>query len=348
MRALSLAAAALVLVAACSPASTPRPTAAPTQAAAAGANPTASATLTPVTIATTAVTGAFGGLWTAAEAGYFRDEGVDVQFVSVTDTARAIPTLISNEAQFGTIDGQVLVQADVSGANVKTVAAITNRLVFSVMALPDIAGPTDLKGKTMGISGAGSSTDTAARQALRIWGLQPGTDVALVPMNGVPNILTGLQAQQIQAGVVSPPTNTRARQAGMKELLNLATDGPEWPAVTLSTTQSFIDKDPKTVLAVVRGFSRGLHRFVTDEAFATQVLSKYLQLQDQAVLNDTWEQFKGQFSGVPYPTNKGFSSVIDAVAESQPAARETKPENYVDSSFVKQLDDTGFYKQLGV
>jgi NitT/TauT family transport system substrate-binding protein len=254
--------------------------------------------------------------------------------------------LFSGEAQFCTLDGQPVIEADMKGADLRSIASITNRLVFSVMVDQSIKSAADLKGKRVGITTAGSSTDTAARQALSIMKIDP-SDVALVPLANAPNILTGMTAKQVDAGVLSPPTNTRARNAGFSELLNLAKDGPDYPSVTLGSTQKFLSANPQVGLAFVRAYSRGIHRFKTDQAFGTQVIGKYLQLNDQAVLDDTWQQFSPLFADVPYVNPQGVQNAIETVAQSTtPEAAGATPDRFIDSSFVRQLDEGGFYKQL--
>ena len=328
---------------ACSPAATPSPTpqAGAAQPAAAGKPQSTS-----ITAVTTAQTGAYGPFWTAVEAGYFADEGLDLHLTTVDSTSRGIAVLLSGEAQFCTLDGQTVIEADLKGADLRSIAAITNRLVFSVMVDPSITSPAALKGKRVGITTPGSSTDTAARQALGIFKIDP-SDVALVPLSNAPNILTGLTAKQVDAGVLSPPTNTRARNAGFQELLSLAKDGPDYPSVTLGSTQKYLSSNPEVALAFVRAYSRGIHRFKTDEAFGTQALGKYLQLNDQAVLDDTWKQFSPLFADVPYVNPQGVQNAIDTVAQTTtPEAASSTPDRFVDSSFVRQLDEGGFYKQL--
>jgi NitT/TauT family transport system substrate-binding protein len=242
-RCLSVAVALAVSLgaAACAPAA---PAPAPTQAAQA-APPVVS-----VKWIWTAVSGVSGGTWTAIDAGYFKEEGLNVEPIHIASSSRAVPALIANEAQFSNLDGNLMVQASLQGADVVGLLAQTNRLVFSVMADPSIATGSDMKGKRRGITRAGSSTHTAALQALMTWKLEPDRDVALIQLNEVPAILAGLQAKQIDAGVVSPPTNTQAKAAGFKELVNLATDGPEYPSVTIGSTRAYATDHQSEVLAL--------------------------------------------------------------------------------------------------
>ena len=298
----------------------------------------------PVKVNWTAVTGANSGLWTAYEAGYFKDENLAVDLIHIPSSKRTVEALITGDVQFGNVDTRNLVEAVVSGADVRAVQGITNRLVFSVMASSKIQSPQDLKGKKLGITGVGSSTHTAALQALRIWGLEPGKDVNLVSLTEVPNILAAMQTGQIDAGILSPPTNTRAKQASFKELINLATDGPAYPSVTVGAKASYISANPEVVRKFVRAYAKGVHRFKTDKAYGINAIKGYLKVDDQSVLEDTWQQFNSQLAVPPYVL--GFDLVIADVAATNDKAKGAKPEQFLDMTFVKELDNSGFFKRL--
>lgn len=294
----------------------------------------------------TAVSGVSAGAWTAIDAGYFKDEGLEVEPIHIASSSRAVPALIANEAQFSNLDGNLLVQASLQGADVVGLLAVTNRLVFSVMADPGVASGPDLKGKRLGITRTGSSTHTAALQALALWKLNPASDVALIQLSEVPSILAGLLAKQVDAGVVSPPTNTQAKAAGFKELLNLATDGPEYASVTIASTRAYATDHQSEVLAFARGYARGLQRFKTDKAYGVQVLAHYFELEDQAVLGDTWTEFARYLENVPYITVPGMQRIIEEVSVADPKANGTKPDHFLNQQAVSQLDQQGYYKQL--
>lgn len=339
MKRLTAAIALCLLVAACGGAG-----AGPTATAAVASASASAAPHVSLKINWTAVSGTSGALWVAYEAGYFKDENLDVELVNVPSSSRAVAALLANDAQFSHLDGQVTLDARLAGADLKLMFGVNNRLVFSVMTKPDIKTPDSLKGKKIGITSYGASTHTAALLALRQWNLNPDKDVTFVTLTEVPSILSALEANQIDAGVMSPPTNTRAKAAGFNELMNLAKDGPEWPSVALGATAAYLGANPTVGERVVRAYARGIQRFKSDKAYAISILKKYLKVDDQAILEDTWTQYSGYFPEVPYVL--GMQNTIDTYGQSKPAVKGVKPGDVVENSYVKALDDAGFFKKL--
>src|SRR2546430_13871743 len=93
----------------------------------------------------------------------------------------------------------------------------------------------------------------------------------------VPNIFTALAAGQIDAGVVSPPTNSRTRKAGFAELMNLAKDGPEYVSVAVGTSRSYIQANEDIVRRVVRSYAEGVQIFKTNKPAALRMIQKQLK-----------------------------------------------------------------------
>src|SRR5918995_5639165 len=220
----------------------------------------------PVRINWTAVTGAQSGMFMAQQEGLFKKHGVDVELIHIPSSSRGIQAILAGEIAFSFMDGVNAAQANLKGANLALVAGATNRQVFSLMAKPEFKRIADLKGKKIGITRVGSSTHTSALFALASAGLRTN-DYQLLPLLEVPNIYTALAAGQIDAGVMSPPTNARAkRSGGFIELMNVAKEGPEFVSVAVGTSRSYIKANEDFVRRVVRAYAEGVQIFKTNKA----------------------------------------------------------------------------------
>ena len=300
----------------------------------------------PVRINWTAVTGAQSGMFMAQQEGIFKKNGLDVELLHISSSSRGIQAILAGELAFSYMDGVNEVQADLKGANIALVAGATNRQVFSLMAKPEIKRITDLRGKKIGITRVGSSTHTSALFALNSAGLKQN-DYQILPLVEVPNILTALIAGQVDAGVVSPPTNSRARKAGLNELMNLAKDGPEFVSVAIGTSRSYIKANEDTVRRVVRSYAEGVQLFKTNKAAAQRMMQKYLRVKEQDILDDAYNQFREYLEYPPFVTRKAMENVIADVAAGDAAAKNAKPDDFMDMRFIAELDKQGFFKGTG-
>lgn len=293
----------------------------------------------------TAVTGAQSGMFMAQQEGLFKKNGLDVELIHIPSSSRGIQAILAGEIGFSFMDGANEVQANLKGANLALVAGATNRQVFSLMAKPEIKSVSDLKGKKIGITRIGSSTHTSALYALGQAGLRP-SDYQILPLVEVPNIFTALSAGQVDAGIVSPPTNSRARKAGFTVLVDLAKDGPEYVSVAVGTSRSYISANEDIVRRVIRSYAEGVYVFKTNKTAALKMIQGQLKVKESDIQEDTYNQFRQYLEYPPYVSRKGMEAILAELGEKDPVARNAKPDEFIDMRFVAELEKEGFFRKL--
>jgi NitT/TauT family transport system substrate-binding protein len=282
-------------------------------------------------------------MFMAQQEGLFKKNGLDVELLHIASSSRGIQAILAGEIAFSYMDGVNQAQANLKGANLAFVVGATNRQVFSLMAKPEFKRVADLKGKKIGITRVGSSTHTSALFALNAGGLKQN-DYQILPLLEVPNILAALMAGQIDAGVVSPPTNSRARKAGFNELMNLAKEGPEYVSVGVGASRAYIKANEDTVRRVVRSYAEGVQIFKNNKGAALKMMQKYLRVKEPDILEDAYGQFREYLEYPPYVSRKSMENVLADVAATDPAAKNAKPEDFMDMRFVAELEKQGFFK----
>jgi NitT/TauT family transport system substrate-binding protein len=292
-----------------------------------------------------AISGVMSAIWVAQEEGLFKKHGLDVELIHIASTSRAIQSMLSGEIHYTTADALNSIQAVGAGADVVMFCEGVNRFVFSIMARPEIKRLADLKGKKIGITRIGSSTHTAVQFAVNKAGLA-ANDYSLLQLGEVPNILTTLLAGQIDAGALSPPTNSRAKKAGLFELLNLGTDGPEYPSTVIASTKAYVKANPENTRRMVRSLAEGLAIFKNNRQIGIRALQKYTRLKDSDILEDTYMQFRDAFDAVPYVSRTGIQTLIASLGEKDAKIRQLKYEDVADMRFVAELERDGFFKKL--
>jgi ABC-type nitrate/sulfonate/bicarbonate transport system substrate-binding protein len=295
----------------------------------------------------TAVTGAQSGMFMAKQEGLFKKNGLDVELLHIPSSSRAIQAILAGEIAISFMDGANAVQANLKGANLALVAGATNRMVFSLMAKSEIKSVSDLRGKKIGITRIGSSTHTSALYTLNQAGLKP-SDYQILPLVEVPNIFTALAAGQVDAGVVSPPTNSRARKAGFKELVNLAKEGPQYVSVAVGTSRTYLSANEDTVRRVVRSYAEGVYIFKTNKAAALKMIENQLRVKDADIQEDTYNQFRQYLEYPPYVTRKAMEAVLAELGDKDLAAKAAKPDDFIDMRFIGELEKEGFFKKFAI
>lgn len=294
-------------------------------------------------VAWTSFASNMSGTWVAQEEGLFKKNGLDVELVHIPSTSRAIQVMLAGELNYSYMDGRNSATAALKGADVVILAGVANRLVFSFMARPEIKSFSDLKGKKIGITRLGSSTHSVTLWVANKVGLRP-EDYQLLQLVDVPNILTAIMAGQIEAGALSPPTNFRARKAGLNELLDLTKEGPEYVSVAIGSTRSFIKANEEMTRRFMRGYSEGVLFLKANKAAGIRAIQKYARIKDPEILEATYGEARAYIETVPYVTRKGMETIVAELLPTEPKAKTAKPEDFLDTRFVAQLEKEGFYK----
>lgn len=283
--------------------------------------------------------------WIAKEAKIYEKNGLDVELILLRGSGQTSAAIVSGSIFAAPVTTPTVMLADLGGADLVTVAHTVPGVQTKLLVRPEIKRPEDLKGKRVGISSFGSLGDFLERYIMRKYGLEPGRDVILISVGGPPEVLQALMSGAIDGGDLSYPTNARAEKQGFKVLWD-ARKEVVYPSMSVVTRRKNIQEDRDTVMRLVRSHVEGIAYFKTHKDFSLKVLSKYLKVNDRELLEGSYEIFKQDFISVPYPIMKGLEATYDYVAGTRPEIRARKPEEFMDPSFIAELDKSGFIKKL--
>jgi NitT/TauT family transport system substrate-binding protein len=312
-----------------------------------GGAATAPAPLAQIRIVYTAVSGSVWPLWIAQDLGLLEKHGIRADLEYVASSTTAMQAMLSGEvALIPTISAPTVVQAVLAGSDAVVVGATNNTVIFYMMTTPEIRDYGDLRGKRLGITRLGASTDAAARFALSKWGLRPDEDVTILQMGGVPEILAGMQSGAVQAGVLSSPTNLHARQAGFHELADLGTIGLDYPQTAIGTTRSFLRSNEDVVRRFLRATVEAVHVMKTDPERSKAVFGKWTDTTDPTMLEGAYRAYVDKTESVPYIKPAAMQLAVDEVAQTDPRAASARLEEFMDNRYVEELESSGFVRQV--
>src|SRR5215831_10606109 len=285
--------------------------------------------------------------WAAYESGLFRKYGLDVQLIFIESGSRTIQTLISGDVVAAQAAGAPTIQSNLQGSGVVLIAGFLNTLDYKLMVSRDITRPDQLKGKTVAVSRAGSSSDFATRYALDKYGLVPDKDVAILQIGSQPARFAALETGKINGVMVSIPVTARAAKLGFNALADLQMLGLEYQHSALAVSQSLIKSQPDLVRNILKAHVEAIHYMKTHRKETLAILAKYLKTDDADALQEAYEaEIEALIPQKPYPTLKGIQTILRELGAKDAAARAARPEQFVDLTFMKELDSSGFIDRL--
>jgi NitT/TauT family transport system substrate-binding protein len=297
-------------------------------------------------VAYAAITAAFSLPWIAKEAGIFQRHGLDVELVYIAAGSRAVQTLVGGSIDVAEIGGPAGVDAKLAGADTIYIAIPVNRVIVFTVAAPQIQRIEEMRGKSIGVTRVGTVTDFFTRIYLRQNGLVPDRDVMIRQMGGLPEIVAGLKAGQIQGGTFGFPAVLHARAAGFRILVDYNTQGFRYPLSSVIVTEKLLHSRESAIRGFLEAHIEAAHRFKTDPAFAMNVVGKYTSTTDRAMLEETQRVYAAAFERIPYPNIEDMKLGITQVAETNPRAKGADPKDFVDARLLREIEASGFVKRL--
>lgn len=300
-----------------------------------------------VRIGYSSISGAYTPIWVAHEAGHFAKEGLQDDIILIPSGTQLAQVTVAGEIDIGSLNGSSAIAAALQGADVKIIGNSGNKMVFSLYVRPEIKSVEQLKGKRIGITRFGSAPDISVRFALRKMNINPDKDLTLIQLGFMATVAAGLQGGSIEGGVVSPPTQFAIDKAGFRELINITDMNFAFPNPALVAVGAIIRSKPDVINRFMRAYVRGMHRTLSDREFTYKAMAKYTKIQDISVLQKAYDYYTTKvLEKAPYIAMAGVQNAIDDLAKTVPAAKNVKPEQFVDMRFLDTLEKSGLMKEL--
>ena len=304
----------------------------------------ASAQLSKIAVGYGSISAAQFPVWMAKEAGIFAKNGLDVQLIFFKGSTTAVMSLLARETPISQVTGPPVVSAALRGADSVMIAGGAVVADYWLMSRPETKTAEQLKGGIVAVSTFGGQSEFVARIALKKLGLTPA-NVTMVQIGTPPDRLTALQTGKVRAALLNPPDSFVGEKHGFYTLAQMSVPTQ---STGVATTRRFIRENPEVVKKYIKSQIEAVHRIKTDRVAGMNVLVKYLGSQDKEILEKTYDDASNDRKLPPkqYPTLEGIKNILDPLAETDPKAKAAKPEDFVDMSFIRELDQNGYTDSL--
>jgi ABC-type nitrate/sulfonate/bicarbonate transport system substrate-binding protein len=297
-------------------------------------------------IAWSAVSALNSPFWVMNDAGLWKQEGLDMELVYIASSPTVARATLAGDIVLSGANSQVIVDVGLQGGDLVAMGAITNVVAFYVMAAPEVKTVTDLKGKLVGVTRFGASTDFGIRMLLTKYGLEPVKDVPFIQIGGMPELAAALSKKTVYAAPMSQPMVYLAQQAGMRMIANLAKEDIPFMHIGLTTSRKWVREHRTQAKAFIRAYGRALHFMHNRKEETRAIFAKYTKINDRGMLDGSIQYGYDFMEKIPLVKPQAFQVTLDQIARNNPKAKQAKPEQFFDNSLVQELVDEGFFARL--
>jgi NitT/TauT family transport system substrate-binding protein len=259
---------------------------------------TAAAYAKPVTFAyQTPTLGSTLPLVVAIEFGYFAAEGLEVKSVFIIGGPTATAALIGGDVDYALIAGVPAARAIAAGAPLVIVGGMQPYIDYTLMGAKGISSLNDLRGKVVGVTGAGGIAEFASVEGLAKKGFVRDRDYkVLYGVGNSPARAQALEAGRIQASPFSFMEKIELERKGFPTLFDIGEVVSNFPFVVIVSTRKKAESDPEGVVALLRGLKRGIDVLKTDPEKVIAMVLKKNKYGDPATVRKVVEHFAGAYS----------------------------------------------------
>jgi len=285
-------------------------------------------------------------LWVPKELGIFRKYGLDPSIVFIPGGVRMIQAIVAGSAVAGSVGATLVSSAVAGGSDAVMILGITNRLTYDIWAKPEIKRPEDLKGRSLAISGFGSSSHVASFLMLQHFKIDEKRDgISFIAIGDEPTRAQALIAGRIDVTIVDPSVSGPLRERGFSYMGNLQDLGVPFVNNSVATTRRYLKEQPRTVEAIVKTIVEG-NAYILNPANrnkVTEILAKNLRLP-QKEAEKAYDDLLPKVERKPYPSMEAVKATVQIMGLRNPKIAQLKPEDLVDVSILQKLEQSGFMR----
>ncbi|EQF24343.1 NMT1-like family protein [Clostridioides difficile CD160] len=284
----------------------------------------------------------WGPAYLAKALGFFEEEGLDVEFVTVQSDMPTAPVL-SGDAQFGLYGPEMILGFNEKNQGTKLLLSTTQKYPYSFVVAPKYSSVKDMKGKTINGADSGSSPRAFVRSVLKENGLNPDTDATYV---NLPNsaLVAALEKEDVAGSYVSPSARKIVLDAGNKlvediynpEVHKKLIGSENYEMYITFTTDKYIKENPETVQKYVNAIYKAI--LWTNENSAEKIIETLKPLfPGNEMLEDSVKEIKDNniYSKDGSFTDDGYAAINRMSMASGVIKQEIPREKAIDDTFLK-------------
>jgi len=268
----------------------------------------------------------------AREKGFYAAEGLDVDYVIMKPQV-AMQALIAGDVAYTTALGST-VRAAYRNVPLRVVMTIADKPLFALMARKGIASVKDLRGKLLGISSFGASTDTYARALLRRYQLTPNQDVKIIALGGGTSRVAAMETGAVDAALIEAPYNVLLERKGFRKVLFVGDLIPS-PLAGFGTRLDRIQTQPQEIQRMVQATLRGIRYAKNNRQESVRSIMKWVGLE-QELAEGSYDMAVSGWSSTGAASPQGLQLVMEEIRAELKLEAVPDPARAFDFTFVQK------------
>jgi len=288
-------------------------------------------------------------LWVAAEQGFYRKHGINVEVINIRTGPQTMAATVSGDIQIAyTIPGSVL-SAAAAGMDAVFFGGIVNRADGDFVVPASIVRAEDLKGKRLGVQSIGGGIWSLAMLALEHLGLEPTRDkIAVMVLGDQPVLTQAMASGKIDAAYLGYTFSTLLKEKGFRVMLDIGKAPIPYQGLALAARRSYIQQNGAIIDAVLRGTLEGIAFMQKpgNREAALRSLMRHLRLSSAKEAESGYEVLQWLYNVDIRPNLKGIQNMQRLLAVTNPNVMKVKAEDVVDEEPVRRLEKSSFYADI--
>jgi ABC-type nitrate/sulfonate/bicarbonate transport system substrate-binding protein len=285
-------------------------------------------------------------VWVMHDKGLLKKRGVTAEIVQIASSPVAIQAMLSGEVEAIVTSAATLVTSRLAGADVTMIMSTTPTFPSVLMAVKTITDINQLRGRAGGVNRFGSNTDFGLRMVLRQNAIDPEKDVKLIQVGGTAQMVAAISRGLIQFALFNEPFVRDAERLGFKTLVDVPSQKIPFHWNGVLTRESALKARRGVFYRLTMALTEAIHVYKTEKEWSKALIGRYLKVDDPESLERAYNSLKMILPETPAPTPDGVKTLLDDISAKNPKAAAANPKDFVDMSFVEELERSGFIKQL--
>jgi NitT/TauT family transport system substrate-binding protein len=280
----------------------------------------------------------------AKDTGLFAKNGLDVELILI-DSGPTVHALIAGDLSVAGVGASRIVASGLEGSGLRILAATNSRQPYKLIVPANITSSSQLRGKKVGVGAFGGLDDTSMRFGLSQLGLDPNKDVTIVVAGGKATRFSALTSGAVSAIVIDPPYTLDAKKLGLNVLFDFVKSGPKTVYGTISAKDTYIKHNPEIINGVLKAMIAATQFYKTNKSESIKIMAKYMHIPLPAKveeMEETYDAFVKTASCKPYVDPEGVAGLLEQIAVKNPKAAKADPRSFLEMSFLRQLDESGY------